>query len=191
MIAVGKLVARFAGRARSALKLLTGCVLLASAGGAFGASATPEPELRALPDSGEQQTLFDPFLTDLEARTFRFFWETANPKNGLVPDRYPTPSFASIAAVGFGLTAYPIGVERGYISRAAARERVLVTLRFFARAQNEHGFFYHYIDMRSGARANESEVSTVDTSLLLSGMLFCESYFDTRESPDIEIRRLT
>jgi len=192
MIAVGTLVTGFGGRARSVLALLTGYILLATAGGAFAAAATPEPELRApLHDSGEQQTLFNPFLTDLEARTFRFFWETANPKNGLVPDRYPTPSFASIAAVGFGLTAYPIGVERGYISRAAARERVLVTLRFFARAQNEHGFFYHYIDMRSGARANESEISTVDTALLLSGMLFCESYFDTRESPDIEIRRLT
>jgi len=56
--------------------------------------------------------LFDPLLADLEERTFRFFWDTANPKNGLVPDRYPTPSFASIAAVGFALTAYPVGVER-------------------------------------------------------------------------------
>ena len=78
----------------------------------------------------------DPFLNDLEERTFRFFWDTANPKNGLIPDRYPTPSFASIAAVGFGLTAYPIGVQRGYVSPAAARKRVLATLRFFAHAQN-------------------------------------------------------
>ena len=106
MIAVGTLVTGFAGRARSVLALLTGYILLATAGGAFAASATPEPELRAaLHDSGEQQTLFNPFLTDLEARTFRFFWETANPKNGLVPDRYPTPSFASIAAVGGRLHA--------------------------------------------------------------------------------------
>ena len=61
--------------------------------------------------------LVEPILIDLEERTFRFFWDTANPKNGLIPDRYPTPSFASIAAVGFGLTSYPIGVERGYITR--------------------------------------------------------------------------
>jgi hypothetical protein len=54
--------------------------------------------------------LVEPVLIDLEERTFRFFWDTANPKNGLVPDRYPTPSFASIAAVGFGLTSYPIGI---------------------------------------------------------------------------------
>ena len=74
--------------------------------------------------------LFD----ELEERTFRFFWATADPETGLVPDRYPTPSYASIAATGFGLTAYPIGVERGYITRAAARNRVLITLRFLYNA---------------------------------------------------------
>ncbi len=132
----------------------------------------------------------DPFFADLEERTFRFFWETGNPKNGLIPDRYPTPSFASIAAVGFGLTSYPIGVERGYISREAARVRVLATLRFFIAADNQHGFFYHFIDMRSGARANESEVSTVDTALLLAGVLFVQTYFDSQDPQDMEIRAL-
>jgi Uncharacterized protein conserved in bacteria len=78
--------------------------------------------------------LVEPTLIDLEERTFRFFWDTANPKNGLVPDRYPTPSFASIAAVGFGLTSYPIGVERGYVTRKDARKRVLATLRFLYNA---------------------------------------------------------
>jgi len=58
-----------------------------------------------------------PLLDDVEKRTFEFFWERANPKNGLVPDRWPSPSFSSIAAVGFALTAYPIGVERGYVTR--------------------------------------------------------------------------
>jgi hypothetical protein len=134
--------------------------------------------------------LFDPFLGDLEERTFRFFWETANPKNGLIPDRYPTPSFASIAAVGFGLTAYPIGVERGYITRAEARQRALVTLRFFLKAPNEHGFYYHFMDMKTGERANDSEVSTVDTALLLAGVLFCQSYFDSQNPREIEIRKL-
>ena len=60
----------------------------------------------------DTRPVLDPFLIELEERTFRFFWNTANPKNGLIPDRSPTPSFSSIAAVGFGLTAYPIGVER-------------------------------------------------------------------------------
>ncbi|HLJ38623.1 MAG TPA: glucoamylase family protein [Steroidobacteraceae bacterium] len=132
----------------------------------------------------------DRFLPDLEERTFRFFWETANPRNGLIPDRYPTPSFASIAGVGFALTAYPIGVQRGYISRTEAQERVLVTLRFFERETNEHGFFYHWIDMQTGARTNNSEISTVDTALLLAGVLFCESYFDTHDRRDVQIRRL-
>jgi len=154
---------------------------------AVSMSLAPQPS-GAL--SEPNAVLFDPFLTDLEERTFRFFWDTANPENGLIPDRFPTPSFASIAAVGFGLTAYPIGVERGYIARAAARQRVLATLRFFRRAPNQHGFFYHYMDMKTGARANDSEVSTVDTALLLAGVLFCQSYFDTQNPREIEIRKL-
>ena len=72
------------------------------------------------------------FLADLERRTFDFFWETTDAHTGLAPDRWPTPSFASIAAVGFALSAYPVGVARGYITRAQARERTLTTLRFFA-----------------------------------------------------------
>ena len=165
----------------------------ATAPAAAPSGTTPGP-IRLAEASGAllepQAVLFDPFLSELEERTFRYFWETANPKNGLIPDRYPTPSFASIAAVGFGLTAYPIGVERQYISRAEARERVLVTLRFFQRAPNQHGFFYHFLEMKSGARANDSEVSTVDTALLLAGMLFCQSYFDSQHPHEVQIRKL-
>jgi hypothetical protein len=161
-----------------------------------GNPATPAPEgigvLRDLPPAADASpsVALDPFFADLEERTFRFFWETGNPRNGLIPDRYPTPSFASIAAVGFGLTAYPIGVERSYVSREAARKRVLATLRFFAGEANQHGFFYHFIDMRSGARSNESEVSTIDTALLLAGMLFDETYFDSDDPEEREIRAL-
>ena len=155
--------------------------IAAGGSGLPGHWATPTPEATGA---------LDPFFADLEERTFRFFWETGNPRNGLIPDRYPTPSFASIAAVGFGLTSYPIGVERGYILREAARVRVLATLRFFVAADNQHGFFYHFIDMRSGARAHESEVSTVDTALLLAGVLFVQSYFDTQDPQDMEIRAL-
>jgi hypothetical protein len=143
--------------------------------------------------------LVEPTLIDLEERTFRFFWDTANPKNGLVPDRYPTPSFASIAAVGFGLTSYPIGVERGYVTRTEARKRVLTTLRFLYNApQGTHqhgmsgykGFFYHFLDMRTGERFEDSELSTVDTALLLAGAMFCQSYFDGANPEEVEIRHL-
>ena len=141
----------------------------------------------------------DPFLIELQERTFRFFWDTGNPKNGLIPDRYPTPSFSSIAAVGFGLTTYPIGVERGYVTREAARQRVLATLRFFRDApqgpsargvSGYKGFFYHYLDMKTGERFEDSELSTVDTAILLAGVLFCQSYFSGPEREEVEIRAL-
>jgi hypothetical protein len=66
-----------------------------------------------------------------------------------------------------------------------------VTLRFFAHLENQHGFYYHFIDMNTGERANRSEISTVDTALLLAGMLFCQSYFDTRNPQEVEIRKLS
>jgi hypothetical protein len=141
----------------------------------------------------------DPVLVDLQERTFHFFWDTANPENGLIPDRYPTHAASSLAAVGFGLTTYPIGVERGYITREQARERVLATLRFLHGAPQGpeaqgtagyKGFFYHFIDMRTGHRAMDSEVSTVDTAILLAGALFCQSYFDRPDAGEVEIREL-
>jgi hypothetical protein len=144
-------------------------------------------------------TLPEKLLDLVERRTFDYFWELANPANGLVPDRSPTKAFSSIAAVGFGLTAYPIGVERGYVTREAARERVLATLRFFAAAPmgpepagrtGHRGFFYHFLDMESGMRWETVELSTIDTTLLLAGVLFCESYFDRKDAGEEEIRRL-
>jgi hypothetical protein len=149
--------------------------------------------------SSKAHAAIDPFLHDLQARTFRFFWETTNPANGLAPDRYPDPPFCSIASVGFALTAYPIGVARGWVGRAAARRRVLTTLRFFNEAPQgpaptgvtgHNGFFYHFLDMSGGARFETVELSTVDTALLVAGMLFCQSYFDGPDPEEAEIRRL-
>jgi hypothetical protein len=141
----------------------------------------------------------DPFLPELQERTFRFFWETTNPDNGLTPDRWPSGGFCSIASVGFALTAYPVGVERGWVSRDAAARRVLTTLRFFNDAPQgtavggvigHKGFFYHFLDMKTGARFERTELSTVDTALLLAGALFCQSYFDRDDPAEAEIRRL-
>src|SRR6187431_1587097 len=145
------------------------------------------------------ETPVPPLVEDLERRTFDYFWELGNPDNGLVPDRWPTPSASSIAAVGFGLTAYGVGVERGWIARDQAVERTLATLRFFARApqgRNEQGasgnkgFFYHFLEMDNGLRSGTNELSTVDTALLLGGVLFAQTYYDGADRKEDEIRRL-
>lgn len=139
------------------------------------------------------------FFEDLEKRTFRFFWERANPRNGLVPDRWPTPAFSSIAAIGFGLSAYILGAERGWITRAEARDRTLLTLRFLrSLPQGEgtsgiagyKGFFYHFLDMESGLRHGQIELSTVDTSLMHMGMLHAAAWFDRDEPGETELRNL-
>ena len=181
----------------AALGAIVISVLVAVGVGVVPAAAQDREPAQAPPRA--PSPVIDPFLVDLQTRTFRFFWETANPQNGLVPDRYPTPSFSSIAAVGFGLTTYPVGVERGYITREQARQRVLATLRFFADAPQGpdaqgktgyRGFFYHFLDMKTGTRFEDSEVSTVDTAILVAGALFCQSYFDGADPEEVEIRAL-
>jgi hypothetical protein len=178
-------------------RMLAGLLALSSCG-MYGLNAPVRATIRAAIGAADKPAQREPvalegFFDDLGRRTFNFFWETANPANGLVPDRFPAgpegPD-SSIAAVGFALTAHPIGVERGYISREAARTRVLATLRFFATAPHEHGFFYHFIDLKSGARMRRSELSTIDTTLLLAGVLFCQSYFDADEPSERELRAL-
>ena len=141
------------------------------------------------------------FLDTLEDSTFHYFWDLTNPANGLTPDRWPTQPFSSIAAVGFALTAYPIGVERGYVTRSAAADRVRTTLRFFWTAPQDStttgavtgykGFFFHFLDMNSGTRFQQVELSTIDTALLLAGVLTCQSYFDDpANAVETEIRDL-
>ncbi len=149
------------------------------------------------PAKAVQSRSWDSFLDTLQQRTFKWFWEITPPNNGLTPDRYPTNPFSSIAAVGFALTAYPIGVERNYVTRPAAAERVLTTLKFFyGLPQNDDpvntagykGFFYHFLHMDSGLRFKDVELSTIDTALLLAGVLFCQSYFDRETETEKQIR---
>lgn len=140
------------------------------------------------------------FIDDLEWRTFDWFWQSADPYTGLVPDSWPNHTFSSIAAIGFGLTAYGIGAEHGYITRAQAAQRTLVTLRFLADAPQNggeddtagyHGFFYHFLDMQTGRRYGRGvELSSVDTTLLMGGVLFAESYYDRDTPQEREIRQL-
>ena len=147
-------------------------------------------QLRRLPE----------FYEEIERRTFRWFWETVNRINGLVPDRWPTPSFSSIAAVGFALPAYAIGAERGWCRRAETRDLTLTTLRFFWNAPQgpgetgvigHKGFFYHFIDMQTGERFRNVELSSVDTTILLMGVLFAGQYYDRDDPAEREIRRLS
>lgn len=127
------------------------------------------------------------FLDDLQRRTFDWFWETTNPNTGLVHDRWPREQFSSIAAIGFGLPTYAIGVERGFVSREQAAERTLTTLRFLydlpqgpgqTGTAGYKGFFYHFLEYETGTRYRTNELSTIDTSLLLGGVLFSREYFD-------------
>ena len=143
--------------------------------------------------------LVDPEVDELQLRTFNWFTHVTNRANGLTPDRWPTESFSSVAAVGFALTCWPIGVERGWMSREEARERTLTTIRFFHDAPQGpqatgvtgyKGFFYHFLDMQTGYRYGRTELSTVDTTLLVAGMLFCARWFDGDHADEAEIRRL-
>ncbi len=114
---------------------------------------------------------------------FDFFWECANiepgsPGYGLIRDRYPgSEGIASIASVGFGLTAYIIGVEKGYITYEEAYERADKTMNTLLAMDREEGFYYHFVDMKTGKRAWNSEVSSIDTSILLMGVMTTGEYF--------------
>jgi hypothetical protein len=137
----------------------------------------------------------DRFLEDLSHRSFLYFWEQADPSTGLVRDRALADSgtpdgriWASSAATGFGLTGLCIAAQRGWIPAARARDRALATLRFYAeQSVHEHGWFYHFVNSATGARKGTSEISTIDTALLLAGMIAAQQYF----SKDAEIARLT
>ena len=137
-------------------------------------------------------------LEKLQRAAFGYFLHETNRANGLVLDKTRADWPASIAAVGLALTAYPVGVERGFVPRAEAVERTLTTLRFFWRskqgpepdATGYKGFYYHFLDMQTGARAWQCELSTVDSALLLGGMLTAAAYFDGDAPAEREIRDL-
>jgi hypothetical protein len=129
----------------------------------------------------------DQFLEELEHANFLYFWEQANPQTGLVRDRFTVRGkdrggVCSIAATGFGLTALCIAERRGYVSHRQARDRALATLRFlWKRLPHHRGFFYHFADMTTGERQWDSEISSVDTAILLCGVLTCRRFYHHEE----------
>lgn len=122
-------------------------------------------------------------LDEIQKKTFRYFWYEADPENGLIKDRSTADSPSSIAAVGFGLTSIPIAIERGWITKTEGYRRVLTTLKSFAegKVEGKNGFFYHFVDMRAGKRVWNCELSSIDTALLLAGVIFVGEYFKGTE----------
>ncbi len=144
-----------------------------------GPPAGPAPP----PQPGSLTPQDDAFLNDLEQASFLYFWEQGNPLTGLIKDRCDTRTrdtsiVASIASTGFGLTAICIAHMRGFVSYADARLRVVKALSFLWHKLPTHrGFFFHFANIDSGERVWDSEVSSVDTALLLCGVLTCKQHF--------------
>jgi len=146
----------------------------------------------------EQATLTDEKLDALQKVTCDYYFHETNPANGLVADKTQKGSPASIAAVGLALSAYPGVVEHGGIPRAEAARRTLTSLRFFWNspqgpepdATGYKGFYYHFLDMQTGRRVWQCELSTLDTALLLAGVLTVSVYFDQDTEDEQEIRSL-
>ena len=135
----------------------------------------------------------------MSRRTFDYFWQTTRTEKCLAPDRWPSNPFSSIAATGFAITAYAVGVERGYVTRDQAAERVLKCVEFYHSApqgpqitgvSGHMGFFYHFLENDTGHRFGNTELSTVDTTLLLGGILFAQAYFDRGDARERRIREL-
>jgi hypothetical protein len=135
-----------------------------------------------LPARSQSQPPDECLLEEVQRRAVRFFWEKADPGTGLINDRannFGTDDYtiASIAATGYGLAALPIGVAHGWLNRAEAAARARTTLRFLLAMPNERGWMAHFVDKRSGERAWQSEHSSIDTALLVTGALVCSQYF--------------
>lgn len=141
----------------------------------------------------------DEFLELLQRTAFNYFWYEANPSNGLIRDRSEPTSAASIAAVGFGLTAIGIAIDHGWITRPAGADRTLTTLTTFWRQPQGSeatgkigykGWFYHFLNMKTAVREGSSELSPIDTGLLLAGILYARQYFDGSDPTEVQIRAL-
>ena len=151
-----------------------------------------------VPCNGSAQTT-EALIDSVQRTAFNFFWNEANPSNGLVKDRSTSGSPSSIASVGFGLSAICIGIDHGWVSREVGRARVLTTLNTFWNGPQGtgssgmigyKGLFYHFLDMNTAARAWSSELSTIDSALFLAGALDCKQYFSTADPLDGQVRML-
>src|SRR6058998_1280247 len=143
----------------------------------------------------------DAVLDSVQYRAFRFFWNEANPTNGLIRDRSQSGSPCSIASEGFGLSAICIAIDHGWVSRTDGANRVLTALQTFWNGPQGSatsgtigykGFFYHFLDMNTAVRMPvwDPELSSIDTALLLAGILDAKQYFSTVDGTEVQIRSL-
>ena len=138
-------------------------------------------------------------LDDLQRKAFRYFERNVNPANGLVLDSTRPTQPVSIAAAGFALSCYPVAVERGWLLYHDALAYTLAALRFFDGANQDgkpdgvgyKGFFYHFLDPASATRTWKCELSTIDTTLLVAGMLVASRYFAGDGAAEREVRERT
>jgi len=146
-------------------------------------SACSERDLKPLPATAPYAGTDEQLLDEIERAAFLFFWEQAYPKTGFVKDRAKTGgndtyTVASVASTGFGLTALSIGDTRGYKPASEIRERVRITLQStLDRSEGHNGFYYHFVDWETGKRAWKCELSSIDTALLLCGVLTARQHF--------------
>src|SRR5579871_5083928 len=163
-------------RFRNAIPLIVCLFLSVAVVGAGRAYAAPPPLSNAA------------LQTEVQRRAFRFFWEKSDPNTGLTNDRAANRgeddyTVASIASTGYALSSLPIAVEHKWISRDAAYQRALLTLQFlYEKLPNEHGWYYHFVDKRTGERVWKCELSSIDTALLLLGALSAGQYWHGTEA---------
>jgi hypothetical protein len=154
--------------------------------------ATPASAVDVRPEGGEA------LLDGIEHAAFGYFRQTVNPANGLVADTTRDHWPCSIAVVGFALSVYPVAVERGWLARDEALELSLAALRFFRDSDQSgtpdstgyNGFYYHFLDMQTGSRMWRSELSMIDTALLMAGVLTASMYFNAEIAREAELREI-
>jgi len=180
--------------------IATTAAVLILAGFAATASATSPPAGpgRDLSLAGRSLTT-EALLDSLQRTAFEYFWEQANATNGLIRDRSQSWSPCSIAAQGFGITAICIGIDHGWVSREDGRARIRLGLETLwngpqgdaaAGVNGYRGLFYHFLDINTGLRTWSCELSTIDTALLMAGILDAYEYFDSEDPGDVALRDL-
>lgn len=188
-----KHIANTIGRWARRVLPAAGIVLLAGAapGTAAGAAAYPRPPELSL----ETEALLD----TLQHNAFNFFWAESNSFNGLIRDRSTTGSPSSIASLGFGISAICIGIDHGWVTRAAGQQRILTALQTLwngtqgpgtAGIIGYKGLYYHFLDIFQATRTWDCELSTIDTALLFAGVIDAKQYFDTADAGDVQVRAL-